>query len=833
MKKFLFTLAMLLVSIGAFAQTTFTVDDITYKVLNSSNVEVSSNSTWDRDITIPAQVTDPTSNTTYTVTRIGNTALGVYYTSSTTKTIGTLVLPSTITSIGSRAFQGTKFNGNLDLSNVTEIGESAFNSAGAVDNSNIITLSTSNLTTIGYQAFYYFKGTLNNLSSGLTSLGSRAFTRCTLNAGTVTIPGLTSIDYQTFMGCKLNGDITLPNVTSVDDNGLGADTASAVTLTLPSVQTIGKTAFYLRTIGYFENSDKPSRVVINLTGAPITSVGDGAFYRCKNITGTVNLKNATTIGKRAFESKSNIPLNYTIYLPEVTCTIGSQAFEYNTATIIGDANNQSLSGCTSLGTYVFQGCINLQGKINLSNLTSIPYKAFQNCNNAGFTNVTFSDKLDSVGDYAFQGVTAAMTLPEKLIEFYGSWGTPEGYSFDGCTHLTGKAQVKNTQVPPYLFRNSGISVVTFPNATGFSGAQQLAGTHLKYLVIPTTVTNFYSNIILDATIGTLYVLSPSQSISGSTYLSSIITGASAQVSRRIEPSDVTSLGSGANVIVKVNTIKNQDGTTNASAVIPNDELPENYITRGVAGDDNSWKARKIVLTDSRTVNNTFSCDVDFTADSVVYNRNFDDDRSSTMCLPFAITSAMRNVTGHKFKMYDFAGYNATTGNATFNTLADNPSDANTPYIIAYNSSKGTFQMPTFTNVSFGATTNMNNKSYNGLNFAGTYSQKAMDNDGGYTYYGIYYGYFVQSNGSASVMPFRSYFYTYNAPSTNNAPSGIELSEDGGQVGIELVDEESSSIVFSNDVYDLNGRLVRKNAESLNGLPKGIYIWRGKKMMNWK
>lgn len=33
-----------------------------------------------------------------------------------------------------------------------------------------------------------------------------------------------------------------------------------------------------------------------------------------------------------------------------------------------------------------------------------------------------------------------------------------------------------------------------------------------------------------------------------------------------------------------------------------------------------------------------------------------------------------------------------------------------------------------------------------------------------------------------------------------------------------------------DIYSLDGRLVRKNAASLEGLPKGLYIMNGKKMV---
>lgn len=46
------------------------------------------------------------------------------------------------------------------------------------------------------------------------------------------------------------------------------------------------------------------------------------------------------------------------------------------------------------------------------------------------------------------------------------------------------------------------------------------------------------------------------------------------------------------------------------------------------------------------------------------------------------------------------------------------------------------------------------------------------------------------------------------------------------VGIHVIDIEETA----SDVYDLNGRKVRSNAKSLEGLPKGVYIVGGKKIV---
>ena len=69
------------------------------------------------------------------------------------------------------------------------------------------------------------------------------------------------------------------------------------------------------------------------------------------------------------------------------------------------------------------------------------------------------------------------------------------------------------------------------------------------------------------------------------------------------------------------------------------------------------------------------------------------------------------------------------------------------------------------------------------------------------------------------------------------PEGIEWDTDRLAEGLLFVKSVSDGIVplrytqrESNDIYDLSGRLVRKDATSTEGLPSGIYVRRGKKII---
>ena len=70
---------------------------------------------------------------------------------------------------------------------------------------------------------------------------------------------------------------------------------------------------------------------------------------------------------------------------------------------------------------------------------------------------------------------------------------------------------------------------------------------------------------------------------------------------------------------------------------------------------------------------------------------------------------------------------------------------------------------------------------------------------------------------------RSGYGTFYAPKRINIVIG---DEEGEVTGIEDVTLEE----WPADVYDLNGRMVKTQAENLDELPKGVYIVNGKKFV---
>ncbi len=61
----------------------------------------------------------------------------------------------------------------------------------------------------------------------------------------------------------------------------------------------------------------------------------------------------------------------------------------------------------------------------------------------------------------------------------------------------------------------------------------------------------------------------------------------------------------------------------------------------------------------------------------------------------------------------------------------------------------------------------------------------------------------------------------------DTPAVLKLFEDGNVDGIEDISADDSA---SADIYALDGTLVRKNASSMEGLPHGIYLYKGRKVV---
>ena len=690
-----------------------------------------------------------------------------------TKPSGVLIIPSTVT------YNGTTYT-------VTGIGNHAFYVCENL--TNVIIPST--VDYIGNSAFFHCSS-LSSISipNSVTRIGDNAFSEC-VRLHYVDLPNtVTNVYYDAF-----NGINVVNYCGTVSTTNWGAYHAGCFYVEGDFVY-----ADYSKTVlfGYRGNSANvtiPSSVI---------AIGDRAFSYCSNVTSVTIPNTVVSIGQYAFYHCDHLS---GVSIPNSVLSIGSWAFVgTNVLNYCGSATGSpwgaNRAGCfyaegdfvyldntkTSLVAYLGAG-----GSVTIPNtVTNIEGYAFWNC--TGLTSVTIPNSVTTIGEYAFQscrGLTS-VTIPNSVNSIGNS-------AFRGCSGLT-SITIPNqvTSIGQYSFGwCTGLTSVTILNSV-------------------TTIEDYAFSYCFN--IKTVYNLSELTITKGSFSNG----GVASDANRVVVPS---TSGSGANTIFQIPDIFSfVDVEDNVETHIPRATIPniDNLIYN-----DGGWKAKNIALTDGQ---DAFEAPETFTAETATYTREFTNSNRSTLYLPF--TAAIPA----NFEVYDFSNF---ANNTISFTKREDSIYAYTPYLVGYDLSKDgntTTCTITKTNAVFpkSESANYHPVTRNGMTFQGVLERTEMTSTNNYGYSN---GFFVQSGGSAHVNPFRCYF-TYspsgNAPQSLPPSLNVEVGY-GDPVGIDAVEapEQEYDGRYGNDVYDMLGRLVRKNATNLEGLPKGVYIWKGKKIMNY-
>lgn len=230
----------------------------------------------------------------------------------------TYVNVNRITSFVKECFnECSNLTATIDLTNVTEIGESAFRNTKIQ-----VTGTPSQYINIGSGAFLRCSNLTSFDFSNITTLNGSVFYESGLS-GTLSIPNLTGVlNGAEFYKCTGLTSITnLGSITSICDNpytsggvviGSFANCTGLTSVIIPSTVTkIGKCAF----------DECTSLSQVNCTWQNITEVGYGAFKQHADWDFIVNLSNLTTLGQVAFGGYRNTQKKVKqIYLPKITQT---------------------------------------------------------------------------------------------------------------------------------------------------------------------------------------------------------------------------------------------------------------------------------------------------------------------------------------------------------------------------------------------------------------------------------------------------------------------------------------------------------------------------------
>ena len=465
---------------------------------------------------------------------------------------------------------------------------------------------------------------------------------------------------------------------------------------------------------------------------------------------------------------------------------------------------------TSIGSYAFPDCRGLTTITIPNSVTSIEDYTFINC--SGLTSVTIGNSVTTIGICAFDGCygLTSVTIPNSVT----SIGQNAFYGCQGLTSITIGNSVTTIGIDAFGSCR-GLTSVTIPNSVTSIGVRAFSGcSGLTTITIGNSVTSIGFDAFACNNLIAVYNLS-NLSITNSDY--------GLNANRVVNCTEHS--GSGDNIIYKIPTsftIVNNNAST-SSTQIPYSAIPTNFIYHdNGAKDGGGWKAKNIVLTDGQ---DAFESPETFTAETATYTRVFTNSHRSTLYLPF--TAA----TPSNLEVYEFSGFDGST--LYFSEHTTGVIDAYTPYLVGYGLEKSTTKcVITKTNAVFPATavaTPAYTTTHGGMTFKGTL---ARTGDLSTNNYGYKDGFFVRSGGAAHVNPFRCYFtYSGGAPS-QMPPHTLSVAFGDGPLAIDAVEAPATngSIRYSNDVYDLMGRLVRKDAVTLDGLPTGIYIWKGRKVL---
>lgn len=439
--------------------------------------------------------------------QIGSNAFGPdYYVGysgySGKSNLESVVLPSTLTTIGDRAFyeadQLTSVDfggaGTTDLS----IGANAFYGSGITS-----VVLPDRPVSVGDYAFYNADSlTTVTISVSVTSIGSNAFSNCNVLSSVLIKEDnqLTSIGASAFSSCPALTSITLENSTVLETIGTSAFANTGLTsVKIPaSIKTIGNSAFSncmsLSEITLLEAGEAGQEV------SALESVGNNAFQNTAiaEFRFPESSNGSITLGNYLFQACPNLTtvhlstsifdlgqaLGKCLSLETITVAPGghftsheSQPLLLNTADgaqeivmafgPVADEENGGAytlpDGFVSIGPGAFRGQNGIRSLTLPSTLTTIGANAFEYCR--GLETIVFSEQglLTSIGANAFDKCISlqSVNLPEGLY-------TLGSYAFAGNSSLESVDMPSTLKyIGDYAFRDN-LQLTTVTNIPGFT-----------------------------------------------------------------------------------------------------------------------------------------------------------------------------------------------------------------------------------------------------------------------------------------------------------------------------------------------------------------------------
>ena len=430
-------------------------------------------------------------------------------------------LPNSLETIGERAFKNCpNLTGIVFPSQLKEIGDEAFVGDDAIKEVNI----PNSVTLLGRAAFGSCSGmeTLT-IGNGLKRLEGNTFVNCE-KLSKITFADNSAVEYlgsNVFANCTSLTAFDMPDKITELDGGMwgplyGCENIESIKVAA-GISILKKEAFKgfnkLKSISFGKNSqlstieDYAFFNCENLQSidlpAKVTSIGEGAFYGCSSLSTVTMHDGVKSLGSEAFRlcsSLSQITLSNSIKAIEGSTF--SQCIALKSIAIpngVSSLGDYAFSNCTALtqislpntlraiGDYTFRGCM-FTSILLPNSLTSIGDGAFENCSNLSY--VTLGSGLVSIGKQAFYRCTAleSITMPNTVTSlgegaFLDCYKLSSAILSDGITVIGKETFKKNwelkevhlpsnlTRIDDRAFMQTGITDLHLPKSLTYIGSE--------------------------------------------------------------------------------------------------------------------------------------------------------------------------------------------------------------------------------------------------------------------------------------------------------------------------------------------------------------------------
>jgi len=352
-----------------------------------------------------------------------------------------------VTCIGDSAFsECASLNSVTIPGGVTHIGDNAFRSCDYLTS---VIIPTS-VTHIGSCVFKYCGGLASiTIPAGVTSIGPDTFNNCRHLAAIIVDegnPAYSSVDgvlfdknKTTLIQCPAgkSGSVTIPaSVTSIGDAAFrGCDRVKGIMVDAgnPAYSSADGVLFDKRktTLILYPGGKTGSYIIPN----NVTSVGDGVFNNCTNLTSVTIPSGITSIGGDAFNKCTSLKWIMANALNPAYSSVDGVLFDKRKTALIKypEARTGSYvipAGVTSIEDGAFNNCNRLTSVTIPASVTSIGNGVFNNCTR--LTGVYFKGNAPSLGNpKLFDGT-------KKTTVYYLPGATGWTSTFGGCPTMLSK-----------------------------------------------------------------------------------------------------------------------------------------------------------------------------------------------------------------------------------------------------------------------------------------------------------------------------------------------------------------------------------------------------------